>query len=206
MKGIAWVGLISDVIWAKARITCIAQHSGPKARIPTSQRTTLKSVPVALVRHSLRKLQLWNGKYQYIHYALYIYTFILMLLYNPCILLLIVFLEEMQGRTRLAEELYVCQVGMQEKERERLCPLWFLKGKCDGRPGQFSAQLCRKETASIQPSCGCWCAAGTRHINPSVTIQWVSHTIYILTKWMTGMAWNTVVCEKKQYKQKKKCH
>lgn len=93
IKGIAWVGLISDVIRARARITCIAQHSGPKAHIPTSQRTTLKSVPAALVRHSLRKLQLWNGKYQYIHYALYIYTFILMLLYNPCILLLIVFLE-----------------------------------------------------------------------------------------------------------------
>lgn len=93
MKGIAWVRLISDVIWARARVTCIAQHSGPKAHIPTSQRTTLKSVPAALVRHSLRKLQLWNGKYQYIHYALYIYTFILMLLYNPCILLLIVFLE-----------------------------------------------------------------------------------------------------------------
>lgn len=93
IKGIAWVGLISDVIRARARITCIAQHSGPKAHIPTSQRTTLKSVPAALVRHSLRKLQLWNGKYQYIHYTLYIYTFILMLLYNPCILLLIVFLE-----------------------------------------------------------------------------------------------------------------
>lgn len=100
-----------------------------------------------------------------------------------------IFREELQGRTRLAEKLYVCQVGMQdtERERERFGPLWFLKGKCDGRPGQFSAQLCRKETASIQPSCGCWCVAGTGHIiNPSVTIQnGFSHHLKI-TKLMTG--------------------
>lgn len=124
IKGIAWVRLISDVIWARARITCIAQHSGPKAHIPTSQRTTLKSVPAALVRHSLRKLQLWNGKYQYIHYALYIYTFILMLLYNPCILLLILFLER---RCKAALDwqrncMFVEWACRTDRERERFGP------------------------------------------------------------------------------------
>lgn len=58
MKGMVCVALISDVIRAGARFACIALRSGPKAHIPTSQRTTLKSVPAALVRHSLKKTQL----------------------------------------------------------------------------------------------------------------------------------------------------